>query len=632
MAKGLPLALALLTLTATLSGCLGDEEATEPVDISLYTDQIDANNVTISQLLANISEYEATYQASQAQVKALQVEIVNLSSALAMANENISTMTSLQAQLDDAFSELAEANAQISFLQIQWSNANQTIAQLASGWSGANSTITSLVSTYSAATLFDTVPLNYSEHCLGAANQMNSGLDNGDGEGTPADGQLHNDEIDERYIACQRVMFIKNIFSGSGSSNPAYLTALGNTLFFRASDEIHGDELWKSDGTANGTMMVKDINNGSNGSSLFGITVVGNTLFFNANDGTNGSELWKSDGTPNGTVMVKDINSGSDGSSSSEFTAVGNTLYFRAYDGTHGAELWKSDGTANGTVMVKDIYDGSGNSYPTELTAIGNTLFFQAIGSSDFSGETYGREVWVSDGTESGTWRVTDINSGSGDSFPSDFVAIGNTVYFIASREGSGNLLWKANASDGWYYTNACFDCTSVSALTAVGNTLYFQASDGTNGAELWKSDGTESGTMMVKDINSGSGSSSPTFFTAVGNTLFFSIGYGNNLGGLWKSDGTANGTTFVADFYDGYWTGIPFDLLATGDTLYFQTRTSNQYYLWKHDPSVDVTVKLMTLDDDTPSNSYEMTTIGNKLYFAAVHPTDGRELWMYSL
>ena len=53
--KGVPLALALLMLTATLSGCLGGEETTESVDITPNTDQIEANNLTISQLLANIS-------------------------------------------------------------------------------------------------------------------------------------------------------------------------------------------------------------------------------------------------------------------------------------------------------------------------------------------------------------------------------------------------------------------------------------------------------------------------------------------------------------------------------------------------------------------------------------------------
>ncbi|HNX59832.1 MAG TPA: Ig-like domain-containing protein, partial [Spirochaetota bacterium] len=42
--------------------------------------------------------------------------------------------------------------------------------------------------------------------------------------------------------------------------------------------------------------------------------------------------------------------------------------------------------------------------------------------------------------------------------------------------------------------------------FAAVGSTLYFIAKDITNGFELWKSDGTESGTVMVKDIYSGSG------------------------------------------------------------------------------------------------------------------------------
>ena len=65
--------------------------------------------------------------------------------------------------------------------------------------------------------------------------------------------------------------------------------------------------------------------------------------------------------------------------------------------------------------------------------------------------------------------------------------------------------------------------------FTAVGNTLYFTADDGTNGEELWKSDGTASGTVMVKDINSGSGSSSSYYLTAVGNTLYFRADDGTN-------------------------------------------------------------------------------------------------------
>ena len=46
---------------------------------------------------------------------------------------------------------------------------------------------------------------------------------------------------------------------------------------------------------------------------------------------------------------------------------------------------------------------------------------------------------------------------------------------------------------------------SSLDELTAVGNTLYFGAERRNQRKELWKSDGTSSGTVMVKDINSGS-------------------------------------------------------------------------------------------------------------------------------
>jgi hypothetical protein len=49
--------------------------------------------------------------------------------------------------------------------------------------------------------------------------------------------------------------------------------------------------LWRSDGTAAGTIMVKNINPSGDSYPVF-LTAVGSTLYFRATDGTNGNELW----------------------------------------------------------------------------------------------------------------------------------------------------------------------------------------------------------------------------------------------------------------------------------------------------------------------------------------------------
>ena len=54
---------------------------------------------------------------------------------------------------------------------------------------------------------------------------------------------------------------------------------------------------------------------------------------------------------------LKDINTVTGGTSSNptEFTNSNNQLFFVANNGVHGTELWITDGTESGTKMVKDI-------------------------------------------------------------------------------------------------------------------------------------------------------------------------------------------------------------------------------------------------------------------------------------
>src|SRR5262249_11737905 len=218
------------------------------------------------------------------------------------------------------------------------------------------------------------------------------------------------------------------------------------------------------------------------------LTDFNGTLFFAANDGVHGTELWKSDGTADGTVLVKDINPGRSGSYLFNLTVIDGTLFFTANDGVHGAELWKSDGTTAGTVLIKDINPGRASSYPQNHTVVNGTLFFTA------NDGTTGVELWKSDGTAAGTVLVKDIRPGSAHGVPPS---------------------------------------SSPSSLTAVGDQLFFSANDGVHGRELWKSDGTEAGTVLVKDIRPGSSpygypyGSNPQHLTAVDDQLFFAANDG---------------------------------------------------------------------------------------------------------
>jgi ELWxxDGT repeat protein len=212
-------------------------------------------------------------------------------------------------------------------------------------------------------------------------------------------------------------VLVKDIRSCSvrHGKRPSHLTSVGRRLLFAANDGVHGKELWKSDGTRRGTALVKDIYPGTyddvgdpRSSEPSYLTAVGDTLFFTADDGKHGRQLWKSNGTKAGTVLVKKV-SGFEPLSYPQLTAVGGTLFFLA-NGTRGTDLWKSDGTKAGTVLVKTVNPGGeyseGDYDPDHLTAAAGTLFFSA------DDDTHGTELWKSDGTKRGTVLVKDINTG----------------------------------------------------------------------------------------------------------------------------------------------------------------------------------------------------------------------------
>src|SRR5215211_6798776 len=172
---------------------------------------------------------------------------------------------------------------------------------------------------------------------------------------------------------------VEDIYPGKTSSEPNWLVDFKGRLLFGANHPRFGEELWRSNGTRSGTRLVKDIDPGPLVIKKMENTETGSSapdsvlrtkkwIYFQATTVKYGEELWKSDGTAKGTTLVKDINTVRGNSNPNDkgdainrsaevekLFVVGKTLYFRASDGKHGVELWKTDGTESGTKLVKDI-------------------------------------------------------------------------------------------------------------------------------------------------------------------------------------------------------------------------------------------------------------------------------------
>ncbi len=417
-------------------------------------------------------------------------------------------------------------------------------------------------------------------------------------------------------------------------------TVLGSYIYFRGygTTAPHGFELWKTDGTDKGTMEVKDIHPGPSSSYPSYMTqTAGNKFIFTANDGVHGAELWISDGTEKGTRLLQDIYpvSGTNDSYPHDFIGVSGITYFTADDGLHGRELWKTDGTRAGTVLVKDINPGPGAGVTLDHSrmfywrhrgawkpvALGKTLFFQGFTTSA------GWEIWKTDGTSRGTALVKDIYPGSAYGFFYYGCVLGNQVYFFA-RDPSGYALFKTDGtSKGTVKVKGGFKYFWYYPFPYRGKIL-FLGSTAQSGMEPWITDGTAAGTKMLKDIRPGPGTGGFSLPVAMGGKVYFrantQTGYN---GALWVTDGTPEGTKEV---FASTWPGFGYNLTAMGNKLFFRGYDANHgYEPWISDGTAAGTKMLKDIRTGTSSGSFlSPCVLGSTLFFQANDGIHGYELW----
>jgi ELWxxDGT repeat protein len=144
--------------------------------------------------------------------------------------------------------------------------------------------------------------------------------------------------------------------------------------------------------------------------------------------------------------------------------------------------LWRSDGTEGGTWPLTNPTANAG----APIGSLGHLLLFFGADAE------HGRELWRTDGTVAGTRLVKDIRAGSESSVPGGpAVYFGGALYFLADGGQTGREVWRSNGTaEGTMLVSDTMpgpDARFVRIWGASATDLYFRADDGIVGAELWR-------------------------------------------------------------------------------------------------------------------------------------------------
>ena len=173
--------------------------------------------------------------------------------------------------------------------------------------------------------------------------------------------------------------------------------------------------------------------------------------------------------------------------------------YYTAESPQHGNEIFYNTNANPEFILLKDINDGSSSSNANSFAVLNTNQFvFAATNAS------HGEELWVSDGTETGTQRISDIRAGTQSSLRDMEEKIINwsdqrrKLFIINNKVVFYTYTDEIYSYNGSTLSLLQSDIDSIDYLGALANTLIFGVRTTSHGDELFYTDGTVSGSAIL--------------------------------------------------------------------------------------------------------------------------------------
>ena len=434
------------------------------------------------------------------------------------------------------------------------------------------------------------------------------------------------------------------IQAGTSSSQPGGnyggLVDLNGTLYFSAYDSSNGWNLWRT--RPEGTLQQLTI--GSSQSNPQFLTAVGDTLYFAA-DGTNnlGVDLSR-DFTLNGEAVSLSFDllrlDSWDGEKFMVFID-GQKVLDQPFSYWTAETLVRNGSGSGYSWTIEPISDNDEKgfwSYPDQLFRVtisipaGHNQIKLGLGSSLNEGsdnESYGlRNLTVRSSSDPSQIRLsepgTDASAWIGgrvSSSPTLGTFIGR--YSSEANFSLGRELWSINASSGEAKVidiNTGLGSSDPQALFNVGGKLYFTAYTPSSGYELWSVDPADNIPHLVADLNPGADSSrawwnyGTTTVVAVGERVYFSAAgsQGQELYMLAPELASAQ----LIDLHPGLSGSSPHAFTVAGERLFFKASDGNGVGLFSTDPQTGSASRLTVPSLNDTSNVDSLLAINGRLYF----------------